>query len=169
METFINALRKHSSEIKSWASGLQIEDTDMFQPYDDPQSAVKVIKTPITLIDDPNLPSFFLEDRIRTVLSMVLYPGCNVIRHNHMDMSFIVYNPYSPTNYDNIPFDETDQPYQTTHLVLETNPDAWFMFGDKKYTWQHDKYDILDVLNMDHEACNGGKTNVRFLYFDFYW
>lgn len=156
----IEQLSANVEEIKLWAVNLLPEDTDIIQPG----SVVKNIKTPVNIREDLNLPKIFYDDGIRHITYITLLPNSYVEWHNHEDMSYIL---YKDGNHYLVPW-EGGKDYKTTHLVLETNDEAYYVFGDTTYKWVENKFEILDALHTLHRGSNPGSTPIRFLYFDYY-
>ena len=158
MSNFIEELKSRQDQIIKWSACLQPETTDMFQDA----ATIKPLKNPLFYRDDLLTLDFFLDDRIRQITYINLFPGCEVLEHTHRDASYFIMENESPIFYP------ADREYKTTHLVLETNDKAYFVFGNKIYKWRMDHYDELEVINTPHYAINPGNTHVRFLYFDYY-
>ena len=147
--------------IKKWCNTLQHEKTDVLPPLAPPLSRVKTIKNPVET--SYALPQVLDKDSIRSLALFELYPGCYVSSHNHRDSSYV----YVKNNkVINVPWDGI--PYKTTHIVLETNPDAYFVVGHEKHRWDLNTVIEFDVLHKDHWAENPGNTKIKFLYIDYY-
>jgi len=155
----IEELVKHSEEIKLWAASLLPEDSDISQPG----ATIKNLKTPVSVREDLNPPQLFFDSRIRHITYITLLPNSYVEMHNHENASYVL---VEDGNYYLVPWDGIE--YKTTHLVLETNDEAYFVFGDTRYTWVENKFEILDALHTFHYAENPASTPIRFLYFDYY-
>ena len=155
----IELFQKESDAILEWSDCLVDEDSDMLQPG----ARIKNLITPKEVREDLNLPELFYHPKIKQVIYLNLYPGCFVESHNHLEMSYFHIKDGQMTfyGYDGVP-------YKTTHLVLETNSQAYFMMGDEKHTWEKGKMEELDVIHQNHYAENPGDTHIRFLYVDYY-
>jgi len=157
MNLMLEYFIKNLDFIKEWCNTLQHEDTDVIQPF----SRIKSIKTPkeTSLI----LPDVLNHSSIRGLALFELYPGCYVYPHNHKESSYAY---IEDSQMIHVPWDGI--PYKTTHIVLETNPDAYFIMENKKHTWNINHIEELDVINKIHWAENPGNTNIKFLYIDYY-
>jgi hypothetical protein len=155
----IELLKEKSSAVRKWSECLKPEDSDFIQPA----ARIKNIITPKEVRKDLNLPELFYHHNIKQITYLDLYPGCFVQSHNHSEMSYFYEENGEMmfVEYDGIP-------YKTTHFVLETNPLAYFVMGDKRHTWEIDKMEELDVIYQNHYADNPGNTSIKFLYVDYY-
>jgi hypothetical protein len=49
-----------------------------------------------------------------------------------------------------------EKDYKTTHFTIQTNPDSYLLYGDKKVFWKKNVFDELDLLLTN---ANGKKKN----------
>jgi len=148
---------KNSEEILEWCNNLLPETNDVLQPL----ARIKPIKTPHEI--KYKIPPVLNKSFIRGLALFELYPGCYVYPHNHKDSSYAYIENGEMIH---VPWDGVV--YKTTHFVLQTNEDAYFMMGDVKHIWQMGVMEELDVIHKTHWATNPGKTSIRFLYIDYY-
>ena len=144
-------------DIKEWCSTLIDEETDIIQP----SARIKIIKTPRKT--SYGLPEVLNKSWIRGLALFELLPGCYVYPHKHEDSS---YTYIEDGEMIHVPWDGVE--YKTTHVVLETNPEAYFMMEDVKHKWTQNVVEELDVIHQTHWAENPGITSIRFLYVDYY-
>ena len=156
--TFINYLKINSSAIIEWSKCLHEEETDMFQTG----ATIKPLLNPIFKREDLLNKELLCLDNVRQITYINLFPGCEVCEHTHEYASYFVMENKQPIYFP------AETNYKTTHFVLESNPNAYFVFDDKIYTWERGKFDELEVIYTPHYAVNPGPTNVRLLYFDYY-
>jgi len=143
--------------IKAWCNTLKPEDTDIVYEY----SRIKSIKTPKQTSN--YIPTVLNKSWIRGLALFELFSGCYVYPHNHKESSYAYIE-----NGEMIHVSWDGVPYKTTHFVLETNIDAYFMMGNKKHTWEVGVFEELDVIHNTHWAINSGNTPIKFLYIDYY-
>lgn len=158
MNNFIEDIKNNEDQIRNWSNCLSTEDSDMFQDA----AIIKPLKNPVFSRQDLLTLELFHQERIRQITYINLFPGCEVLEHTHKYASYFTMENGNPTFYP------AEREYKTTHFVLETNEEAYFIFGNTKYFWKIGTYEELDVINTPHYANNLGKTHIRFLYFDYY-
>jgi hypothetical protein len=160
MKRMIEQLSKHSEEINLWATTLLPEETDIFEP----KTTIKNLRSKFGDRYDLNVPKIFYDKNIRYVNYTIIMPESYVALHNHENVSYILKG--NPKNIY-VPW-EGGEDYKTTHFVLQTNDQAYYVFGNTRYKWIKNKFENLDALHTLHYANNPAKTPIRFLYIDYY-
>jgi hypothetical protein len=156
----IDSIKNNSEKIKEWSKTLIRENTDIIHPG----VISKNIKTHISMREELNPPDIFYDSMIRHVNYSIFLPQSYIGLHNHEEASFVI---NANDEYEYIPWDGIRE-YKTTHFVLETNSEAYFVFGETLYKWIENKFEVLDALHTLHYAENPGKTPIRFFYIDYY-
>jgi hypothetical protein len=168
MSNFLIELKNNSKKIEKWYSTL-IEDEESDVVTSSPLYVkgnglrTKIIKNPAFLRNDLLTLDFFNHDKIRTIVSIKLYPKTRVLSHNHENISYMVCE--NEQNYRIYP---AEKDYKTTHFTIQTNSDSYLLYGDKKVFWKKNVFDELDLLHTYHSGINNGETDVKFLYIDYY-
>jgi hypothetical protein len=162
MISFIEKLKIHSKEIEDWYnSSISLEETDfIYSPL-----RIKNIKNLVYKRQDLLTLDFFNDIQIRTITIIDFYPGI-VDTHNHTNNSYFTYNS-TKEEYLFFPAEQNIS-YKTTHFTIQSNKNAYLLYGNKKIFWERGVFNEINVLDVDHSAYNGGETPIKFIYFDYY-